>query len=172
MPQDSLDDIAIHQMKIANDSSTNESLRINQNYSSALLEPPRISEFVRRIFQDKNGNLWFGTNGDGVIRFDGDTLAYFSIAEGFGGVAVRGIVEDRKGNIWFGTEQGLTKLMVAHLPILPRKMACINNDIWSMTIDRNGIIWIGTLQGVCRFDGEDIYPYLPFLRPSPIPARA
>ncbi len=57
--------------------------------------PNAISAFVRRIFQDKSGNLWFGTNGDGVIRYDGDSLEYFSINEGFGGVAVIGIVEDK-----------------------------------------------------------------------------
>ena len=45
----------------------------------------QISPFVRRIFQDKSENLWFGTNGDGVIRYDGDSLEYFSINEGFGG---------------------------------------------------------------------------------------
>ena len=27
-----------------------------------------MSQFVRRIFQDRSGNLWFGTNSDGVIR--------------------------------------------------------------------------------------------------------
>jgi hypothetical protein len=56
-----------------------------------------ISAFVRRIFQDQSGNLWFGTNGDGIVRYDGDSLEYFSINEGFGGVAVRGIVEDQEG---------------------------------------------------------------------------
>ena len=57
----------------------------------ALDEPvvdAQISEFVRRIFQDKRGDLWFGTNGDGVIRYDGGFLEYFSIGEGFGGVCV------------------------------------------------------------------------------------
>ena len=35
---------------------------------SLLLQQP-ISPFVRRIFQDKNNNLWFGTNGDGVLIY-------------------------------------------------------------------------------------------------------
>jgi len=38
----------------------------------------QISEYVRRIFQDKNGNIWCGTNDDGVCRYDGKTLTYFS----------------------------------------------------------------------------------------------
>lgn len=41
-------------------------------------DPPpvavQISEFVRRIFQDSRGDMWFGTNGDGVIRYDGTSF--------------------------------------------------------------------------------------------------
>jgi hypothetical protein len=74
------------------------------DYGKAFLQrTPAISEFIRRIFQDTSGNFWFGTNGDGVVRYNGDALEYFSIKEGFGGHAVRGILEDKKGNVWFGT---------------------------------------------------------------------
>ncbi|MGB5369750.1 MAG: two-component regulator propeller domain-containing protein, partial [Flavobacteriaceae bacterium] len=109
MPKDSIENYGDGSKISANDSSIKELERTNQNYGMPLLEPQRLSDFVRRIFQDKQGNLWFGTNGDGVIRFDGSKLEYFAIDEGFGGIAVRGIVEDKHGNIWFGTEQGLTK---------------------------------------------------------------
>ena len=95
LPQDS----TVESYTISNDITPQE----NQ------LTPQRISEFVRRIFQDKSGNLWFGTNGDGVIRYNGDSLEYFSVYEGFGGFAVRGIVEDKEGNVWFGTSGGVTK---------------------------------------------------------------
>ena len=27
-----------------------------------------VREFVRTMFQDKKGNYWFGTNGDGIIK--------------------------------------------------------------------------------------------------------
>jgi hypothetical protein len=94
---------------IPNNTSVSEYQLATQKYGMPLLTPPRISDFVRRIFQDNSGNLWFGTNGDGVIRYNGDSLQYFSIDEGFGGVAVRGIIEDKKGNVWFGTERGITK---------------------------------------------------------------
>ncbi|MBK7226805.1 MAG: hypothetical protein IPH96_15875 [Saprospiraceae bacterium] len=33
-----------------------------------------VSEFVRTMHQDKKGNYWFGTNGNGIIRYDGKTL--------------------------------------------------------------------------------------------------
>lgn len=114
----------------------------------------RLSQFIRRIFQDKNGDMWFGTNGDGVIRYNGDTLEYFSLDEGFGGLAVRGIAGDSKGNVWFGTERGLTVYNGTSFSNFSEKDGLIHNDVWSLLIDRNGTIWVGTLGGVCYFDGK------------------
>ena len=128
----------------------------------------QLSPFVRRIFQDKSGNLWFGTNGDGVVRYDGSALEYFSINEGFGGVAVRGIVQDKEGNIWFGTERGITKYDGESFTNFTEKDGLVNNNVWSIVIDRKGIIWIGTLQGVSRFDGKMFTPFeLPESEPDP-----
>ena len=113
-----------------------------------------ISQFVRRIFQDSSGNHWFGTNGDGVIRHNGEFLEYFSIPEGFGGAAVRGIVEDKQGNVWFGTSGGVTKYDGESFTNYDERDGLIHHDVWSISIDSQGIIWIGTLLGVSRFDGE------------------
>ena len=69
----------------------------------------QLSRFVRRIREDQRGHLWLGTNGDGVIRYDGASLQPFGPREGFGGYAVRGIVEEADGTLWFATEGGLTR---------------------------------------------------------------
>ncbi|MFT7630012.1 MAG: ligand-binding sensor domain-containing protein, partial [Mariniblastus sp.] len=107
----------------------------------------RLSDFVRRIFHDSHGNLWFGTNGDGVIRHDGDSLEMFSVEQGFGGVAVRGIAEDKAGNVWFGTEAGLTKYDGKSFTKFTEREGLAHNDVWALTIDRHGEMWVGTLQG-------------------------
>ena len=122
----------------------------------------QITPFVRRIHQDQRGRLWFGTNGDGVIRYDGASLAYFDAREGFAGFAVRGIVEEADGTLWFGTERGLmrydgagfTHVLIKDGPVFPGF-----NDVWALTIDREGAIWVGTLEGASRFDGETFTPF-------------
>jgi len=120
----------------------------------------QLSQFIRRIFQDRSGNLWFGTNGDGVIRYDGERLEYFSLKEGFGGVAVRGIVEDAAGNVWFGTDGGLTRYDGKSFTNFTEKDGLINKDVWSLEIDHKGIIWIGTLQGISCFNGKVFTPFV------------
>ena len=42
-----------------------------------------VSQYIRSIFQDSKGNMWFGTINDGVVRYDGKTLTYFADADVF-----------------------------------------------------------------------------------------
>ncbi|HQH40951.1 MAG TPA: two-component regulator propeller domain-containing protein [Bacteroidales bacterium] len=69
-----------------------------------------VSQYIRSIFQDSKGNLWFGTIEEGVVRYDTKTLTYFSTPGGTKATTVHSITEDNKGNIWLGTEdQGVYK---------------------------------------------------------------
>ncbi|MFN0215865.1 MAG: two-component regulator propeller domain-containing protein [Saprospiraceae bacterium] len=143
----------------------------------------QISAYVRRIFQDRNGALWFGTNSDGVCRYDGNSLTYFTTTEGFGGYAVRGITEDASGNLWFATDGGISRYDISRannpcnnntckhdmqtepgLKEHSRELAksftnyttkdgLINNGAWCVLIDKTGNFWFGTEGGVSRFNG-------------------
>ncbi|OBX21767.1 MULTISPECIES: ligand-binding sensor domain-containing protein [Bizionia] len=148
--------------KTINTSKVGEPIN-SPNYGAPFLnEPPatRISDFVRNIFQDSKGNLWFGTNGDGVIRFSGKSLDYFSENEGFNGLAIRGIIEDKEGNVWFGTERGLTKYNGETFTNFNEKDGLLNSNLWSLIIDSKGLMWIGTLGGAYTFNGEKFTPFV------------
>ena len=57
-------------------------------------------------YRDKTGNLWFGTLGGGVSRYDGKSFTNFTIAQGLANNIVYSITEDKTGNLWFGTSGG------------------------------------------------------------------
>ncbi len=142
----------------------NETPTKGKELVSQTLDPPgipsdhnpalQISSFVRRIFQDAKGNLWFGTNGDGVCRYDGKSLTFFSSREGLSGTAIRGIVEDKDGNLWFGTNGGVSKYNGESFVNFTVNEGLSNNDVWSVYLDRAGTIWVGTWGGACRFDAK------------------
>jgi ligand-binding sensor domain-containing protein len=112
-----------------------------------------VSEFVRKMYQDKSGNYWFGTNGDGLIRYDGESLEQFTDDKGFGGTAVREIAEDKEGNIWFGTSGGLSKYDGESFSTFSKNEGLLDNEIWALEIEQNGLIWVGSIEGVSVFDG-------------------
>lgn len=116
-----------------------------------------VTEFVRKMYQDQNGNFWFGTNGNGIIRYDKHSLEGFDITEDFNSSAgaVRAIVEDQVGNIWFGTSSGLIKFDGEKFTVFSEKEGLSSDEVWGLIIDKNGLIWLGTAGGIYQFDGEN-----------------
>lgn len=114
----------------------------------------QISTYIPRIHQDRTGNIWLGTNGDGVCRYDGKTFTYFNTTEGFGGTAVRGITEEENGDLWFATTGGVTHYDGKHFTNFTTEDGLSHNQVWSILIDGNGGFWFGTDGGVSRYDGK------------------
>lgn len=119
-----------------------------------------VSEFVRAMYQDTKGNYWFGTNTNGIIRYDGKTLENVSINGVNAIMSIREIVEDKAGNVWFSTSEGLLKYDGEKFTQFSKKDGLLDDEIWSLTIDKNGLIWVGTTEGVNLFDGKTFTHFL------------
>jgi len=115
----------------------------------------QLCQHLRKIYQDKNGQLWFGTNVYGIMRYDGEKLEYFDDKDGVDG-RITAILEDNKGNVWFGSASGLIKYDgVIFTTFSKQNQDAYNNEVWSVYLDGKGIFWIGTNEGVSRFDGKE-----------------
>jgi len=119
-----------------------------------------VREFVRTIYQDKKGTYWFGTNTNGIIRYDGTSLDKMTIKPTQKGFSVREIIEDKVGNVWFATSSGLVKFDGEKFATYATEVGLPNEEIWSICMDRKGLIWVGTGEGVCHFDGEKFTPFI------------
>jgi len=64
----------------------------------------------RSIFEDRSGILWFGSEMDGLARFDGATFTILTPRDGLGGNEVMNMLQDPDGNLWMATSSGLTRL--------------------------------------------------------------
>jgi ligand-binding sensor domain-containing protein/signal transduction histidine kinase len=120
------------------------------------VEQGLVSSNILSILEDKKGNLWFGTSGGGVTRYDGETFTDFSLEQGLSNDIVRSILEDRNGNIWFGTGgNGVARYNGEEFTIFTTEQGLSNNIVRSILEDKRGILWFGTWGGgVARFDGE------------------
>ena len=113
-----------------------------------------VSQYVRSIFQDSKGNLWFGTLEEGVVRYDVKTLTYFDSLDGFKTNSVHAIAEDRSGHLWFGTEdQGVYKYDGKYFKNYNKAAGLSNTSVGrkSILVDKSGNIWVGTMGGVFRY---------------------
>ncbi len=122
----------------------------------------QLTEYVRRIFQDSQGRYWFGSNGDGIYRYDPGSgaglLEVFNTDDGLAGSQVTGILEDRNGHIWSSTDGGVSRYDGQTFTNYTTKDGLPSNACWSIFEARDGTIWVGTTAGPCRFDGTAFIP--------------
>ncbi len=103
------------------------------------------SSYVVSLLEDRAGNLWFGTNGGGVSKYDGVSFYHYTTKEGLSSNNVWSILQDRTGNIWFGTwGGGLCMYDGLSFTHFTEEQGMSNNYIKTVFEDRNGNIWIGT----------------------------
>ena len=62
---------------------------------------------VRALYEDKKGNLWVGSNDEGLALIKKDHTEYFSTENGLPNNSIRTITEDFNNNIWVGTAAGV-----------------------------------------------------------------
>ncbi|WP_162344286.1 two-component regulator propeller domain-containing protein [Cyclobacterium salsum] len=115
---------------------------------------------VTSLLEDKNGNIWFGTNYGGFSKYDGKSF-YHYYHKDRPNPGVRAILEDDLGSLWFGTQgDGVIRFDGSNFFQFTANEGLSNNDVFSLLKDRSGNLWIGTLGGgVGKFDGKNFTNY-------------
>lgn len=136
--------------------------RYNRNSKNSLSD-----NFIWFITEDKQKNIWVGTNSGGLNKFD-QTLGMFteykhnsSIPASISSNSVRTIFEDESGFLWIGTEGGgLNKFnkeqgVFQSFRFDPSNIYSIpSNVVLSICkLDKQNLL-IGTDKGLCRFNIE------------------
>jgi ligand-binding sensor domain-containing protein/signal transduction histidine kinase len=136
--------------------STNKGLPFFTNYS---LEQGLLSNNITSGIIDKNGNLWFGTDGAGVSKFDGKGFTNYTSANGLPSNEVSCIMADKDDNIWFGTlGGGASKYDGKRFTNYSKKDGLAGDGILCIIQDRAGKIWFCSAGdndgGISVFDGS------------------
>jgi ligand-binding sensor domain-containing protein len=122
---------------------------------------------VERIFCDSKGNIWFGTLGNGVARYDGKKFTtYLSELPNYHGYAGIGrMMEDKNGNIWIGNGEGVTCFDGKKFTNYTEKDGLPDNGVSGIAEDKEGNIWMDTWKGVVSFDGHTFTKHDPLYWP-------
>lgn len=103
--------------------------------------------YINAIAEDPQGNLWFGSNSNGVSRLDrqGVWLQFTSAGSGLISDHVTHIAVEKQGRLWFVTPQGISVFDgAAWMSYTGRNSPLGSSSPTSLVIDRDGSKWIGT----------------------------
>lgn len=84
-----------------------------KNYKSKPNDTTTISHnYILSVYEDSNKNIWVGTFGGGINKFEGhgkETFISYNEKNGLPNNVVKGIIEDDEGFLWLSTNKGLSK---------------------------------------------------------------
>lgn len=103
---------------------------------------------IRTLLTDRNGQVWAGSYGGGLLKFNGDYTTIYTTIEGLSDDRVLSLLEDEEGYIWAGTaEGGINRFnpadSILSFQTFTTKDGLSSNEIWTITEDGAGNIWVG-----------------------------
>ena len=124
-----------------------------------------------RTIQDRRGDLWLATIGQGVWRArfapGGATVEHVTTETGLSSNVVGAVYEDRESNLWIATQAGLHKLTL-------RKVTPIDNlgTVTVVEATNDGSTWFGSDKGLIRITKDRRHTYTERDGMPPGPVRA
>lgn len=125
-------------------------------------------DFVWAIAEDATGDLWVGTEGGGLARWEHKTDRFVSYRHdpnepgSLPGDRVRSVFVDKRGAVWAGTKgEGLARLdpklnrftRFRHDATNPASLS--HDGVYAIHEDRGGTLWVGTDGGLNRLDASN-----------------
>lgn len=118
-----------------------------------------VHTIYHAIRKDSKGNIWVGTTGKGISRFDGKKWTSYGVKEGLPSGWINDMVEDSTGKMWAATAGGLASFDGTSWRLFPAQGTL--GKIWTHATAlavRGSEIWVGTGgQGVLMTDGTYWY---------------
>jgi ligand-binding sensor domain-containing protein len=128
-------------------------------FTNYTLKHNLIHFHVLSCYEDRKGNLWFGTARGGLYFYNGKSFRLFTTTDGLADNTVMSFAEDKTGNIWIGTERGASRYDGKGFTNFTTTNGLIDNFVNAVLSTKNGMLWFGTMNGVSRYDGKSFTPF-------------
>ena len=102
---------------------------------------------ARYFCAGKDGDLWIGTNGGGLVHLQPRTVQMFTKADGLPSDIAMAVLPAHDGRVWVGANCGLAVFDGRHFRTFNEKDGLTNACVWSLAEDRQHTVWIGTYGG-------------------------
>jgi len=131
----------------------------HKSHSTIGHEVKSLSSSILLIFQAANGDYWFGSDTDGLFRYNGKTILHYTEEDGLSHSRIRSIQEDKQGNVYFATLGGISKFDGSTFRTLEPVKSHFMGKAWQLQPDD---LWFSMAgkpgnKGPYRYDGKNLY---------------
>jgi ligand-binding sensor domain-containing protein len=107
---------------------------------------------LRSVAFDRDGILWIGTTGGGLVSYSGSRFDTLGPGSGFPHLEVRAVVPDPEGGVFAATAGGgLARVLRGRITTFTVADGLPTNQLSALALDAQGTLWIGTWgSGLCR----------------------
>jgi ligand-binding sensor domain-containing protein/two-component sensor histidine kinase len=120
---------------------------------------------VYTILVDNRQQIWFGTDGNGLVSFDGSTFRNFRRADGLGGERVYALAQDSLGYLWIGTSSGLSQFDDKSFKNFGYDVGLGEIGLHGLMVDRDGFLWVSSFPSITKVKPQKFYKST---RPPPV----
>jgi signal transduction histidine kinase/ligand-binding sensor domain-containing protein len=114
----------------------------------------------RSVYEGKDGGLWIGTNGSGLVHLQPRIVQMYTKADGLPSNIAMAVLPAHDGRLWIGMNCGLAVLDGQQVRTFNGKDGLANTCVWSLAEDRDHNIWIGTYGGgLFRYRSDSFTEY-------------
>ena len=99
---------------------------------------------IEALLEAKDGTLFIGTSGGGLVRYGKGAFNAFGRAEGLVSESVFSLLETGQGELWIGTDAGLSLMKAGRIFDAPSDGGPPGVLIYDILQDREGTVWIAT----------------------------
>ena len=115
---------------------------------------PNSAGQMKSIVEDQDGNLWLGSLGSGLLKFDRNTQRLRAGVATVSNPVVTAVYIDRANGLWAGTFNGLDRidLSTGRTTRYGEENGLASTKISCILEDADGELWLSTNKGISKFD--------------------
>jgi ligand-binding sensor domain-containing protein/signal transduction histidine kinase len=116
---------------------------------------PQLREnSVFSLLAGRNGRLWIGTEGGGLVEMHQGRFRLYSAVDGLTDGFVRALWEDHAGVLWVATDSGLFRMKGERLERVDNRPEMPANAFHGVLEDRRGRLWAGAARLYALINGQ------------------
>src|SRR6201993_1517710 len=120
------------------------------------------------VFEDKEENIWIGTNSEGLCKYMGDRFSHYKEKDGLQNNIVQGIDQDSLSNFWLATAGGIVQMnfngKTPQFKTYTTRDGLLGNNVLSISAgksSKNPNIWAAISDfGITKYNGKSFSNYV------------